>query len=230
MPLNAITVHIGTSIYASNLLNMYSYQTVDGLYQGTTAFWFDELRSTTRAQEHCWYTDAALITSSVQAQQLPTTGPAYTLVNFAQADSEPTTPNFGDAPHVIFNFSEQNITEFVYDEASGTYKKFAYGIEHRDEEGEQLAFSNVLLLAAEIGVKDDNYCSDFNLTTGSGYYIYGGKYVPITWEKGAPESPLIIKSTDGNLMDINTGKTYIGVISTQYYELAAMEKNPPAAE
>ena len=36
--------HIGTSVYANNLLNLYGYKTVDGLYLGSTSYWFDEAR------------------------------------------------------------------------------------------------------------------------------------------------------------------------------------------
>ncbi|MEG0020292.1 MAG: DUF3048 domain-containing protein, partial [Oscillospiraceae bacterium] len=36
LPLNAVYVHIGTSIYAKEMLNFYSYQDIDGLYLGTT--------------------------------------------------------------------------------------------------------------------------------------------------------------------------------------------------
>ncbi len=211
MPTNAITVHIGTSIYANNLLNTYGYKTIDGHYQGTTSFWFDELRATTRANEHCWYTDAALIAAGIEREQLPTTGASYTLVNFKSADENAIMPSGGDAPNVSFSFSDTNTAQFVYDSSTGTYKKFVFSAEHRDEEGDQLSFSNVLVLFAQIGLKDDEYCLDYNLSGGSGYYFTSGKYEQITWEKGNPEDPLIIKDVNGNVYNINTGKTYIGI-------------------
>ena len=42
MPLNSVIVHIGTSIYAENLLNQYQYSTINGMYLGSTSFVFDE--------------------------------------------------------------------------------------------------------------------------------------------------------------------------------------------
>ncbi len=225
MPVNAITVHIGTSIYANNLLNTYGYKTIDGHYQGTTSFWFDELRATSRANEHCWYTDAALIAAGVQREQLPTTGASYTLVNFKAPDENAVMPSGGDAPNVSFNFSDTNTAQFVYDSATGTYKKFVFSAEHRDEEGEQLSFSNVLVLFAQVGLKDDEYCLDYNLSAGTGYYFTSGKYEQIIWEKGNPEQPLIIKDVNGNIYNINTGKTYIGVAANEQAQSLVFDFN-----
>ncbi len=228
IPTNSIVVHIGTSVYASNLLNTYTYKTIDGRYQGTTSFWFDELRATTRASEHCWYTDANLIAAGIAREQLPTTGISYSLVNFKSPDENIQMPSGGDAANISFSFSSTNTTKFTYDSASGTYKKFVYDAEHRDEEGEQLAFGNVLVLFTPIGIKDDNYCVDYDLAGGEGFYFNNGKYTKIIWEKGAPEDPLIIKDTNGETYDINTGKTYIGVLGTGNYDsLLINDQAPP---
>ncbi len=215
IPTNAIAVHIGTSVYASNLLNNYAYKTIDGRYQGTTAFWFDELRSKTIVSDHCWYTDAALIAAGIQHEQLPTTGVSYPLVNFAAPNENPQILQGGSAPNVSFTFTSINTTQFVFNSATNSYKKYNYSSEHIDESGAQLAFENVLVLFSEVGLKNDNYCLDYNLSGGSGYYFYGGNYLKITWEKGAPELPLTIKDENGEIFNINTGKTYIGVVNSE---------------
>ncbi|MEG0770039.1 MAG: DUF3048 domain-containing protein [Ruthenibacterium sp.] len=227
IPMNAIVVHIGTSIYASNLLNTYAYQTIDGRYLGTAAFLFDDARATTRASEHCWYTDAAHIATGIEHEQLAASGKSFPLVNFMAADAAARTPAAGDAPDVIFQYSDANQVEFVYSADSGLYTKLAYGAEHRDEEGEQLAFKNVLILFADIGMKEDNYCSDFNLGSGTGFYVYGGKYEPVTWKKGNPETPLTILDEKGKELPINTGKTYLGVVGADRKGSVQMDKNAP---
>lgn len=77
MPLNSVIVHIGTSIYAENLLNQYQYSTINGMYLGSTSFVFDEARSAAGyANEHCWYTDAALIAAGMEKLGLSGTAPA----------------------------------------------------------------------------------------------------------------------------------------------------------
>lgn len=227
IPLNAIVVHIGTSIYASNLLNTYAYQTIDGRYLGTTSFWFDTARATTRASEHCWYTDAALIAAGAAHEELAATGKSFPLVNFADPAAAARVPAEGDAPDTAFHYSDDNEVEFIYSADTGLYLKKAYGEEHRDEEAEQLAFKNVLILFTEIGMKEDNYCTDFNLTSGTGYYLYGGKYEAVTWKKGNPETPLTIMNAKGKELDINTGKTYLGFVGNDRMDSLRLDVNAP---
>lgn len=83
MPLNSVIVHIGTSIYAENLLNQYQYSTINGMYLGSTSFVFDEARSAAGyANEHCWYTDAALIAAGMEKLGLSGTGAQPGIVRF----------------------------------------------------------------------------------------------------------------------------------------------------
>lgn len=216
IPVNAILVHIGTSIYADNLLGMYSYQTVNGQFMGPQAFWFDAARATTRATEHCWYTDAALTAAGIAEKKIETTGKSYPLTKFVKNGEAATQMTDGDAPDVQFSFSDTNTVRFTYDTAAGLYRKSAYGEPHIDETtGEQLAFKNVLVLFAEVGMKPDAYCSDFNLSSGTGYYLYEGKYREIQWKKGNPENPLEIRDAKTDkVIAVNQGKSYLGVVGS----------------
>lgn len=214
LPLNAIFVHIGSSIYAQNLLNQYQYQDIDGLYLGVTSFLLDEERRKTRGQEHCWYTDAALIAAGMEQNGLAADGAKNTLLPFLSPDASPMTPQDGDAPDISFNASATTSVQLTYDAASGTYLKNAYGSAQIDEStGAQLAFRNVLVLFATVTLKPDGNCTDFDLTGGEGYYCWGGKYQKIRWEKGDVTEPLRLFDADGNELSVNTGKSYIAVIS-----------------
>ena len=229
LPLNAIFVHIGSSIYAENLLNEYRYQDVDGRYLGTTSFVFDTARSKTRAQEHCWYTDTALIAAGMDKQQVAPTGAYESLFVFADKAAPPRLPATGDAPDVRWQFSGDNEVEFVFDAASGLYLKKAYGEPHIDETtGAQLAFNNVLLLVTKIGLKPDGQCTQFDFSSGNGFYFYGGKYEEITWKKGLPEAPMRIYSKDGSELPMNIGKSYIGIIGDGQLPTLTMNAAAPA--
>ena len=228
IPLNAIVAHIGSSVYAENLLNTYGYQGVDGRYLGTQAFTFDSARATTRASEHCWYTDAALLAAGVQTLQIPTTGKSYPLLPFAERSAAPKVLTDGEAPDVAFRFSNDNEVQFTYSAETGLYAKKAYGEPHVDETtGEQVAFKNVFVLFVEIGYKPDAYCSDFNLSSGNGYYLYEGKYQEILWQKGAPETPLQITTPKGKEIKINPGKTYLGFTNLKNMDTLRMDVNAP---
>jgi hypothetical protein len=231
MPLNAIFVHIGSSIYAANLLNEYTYQDIDGMYLGTTSFWFDSERSKTRLNEHCWYTDASLLTAGIQKQQIATTGANTPLFNFIDPLKEAILPTDGTAADIVFNFSSDNQVRLTYDANTGLYYKQAYGEPHVDElTGEQLAFANAVLLFTDITLKPDGQCTNFDTTQGTGYYCYGGQYQEIIWQKGNPEDPLKLLDKNGSELEVNVGKSYIAVVGNDQLETLNLNASPATTE
>lgn len=117
-----------------------------------------------------------------------------------------------------------NSSELEYDEESGTYLYYEYGMAHIDPENDdtQLAFTNVILQCADVNKFDDLGYMQFNLIneSGSGYYITGGQAIPITWEKGMDTEPTKYYNSDGEEITLNTGKTYIALVSsTRWAEL-----------
>lgn len=235
MPLNTIFVHIGSSVYAANLLNEYAYQDIDGMYLGTTAFWFDSERNKTKQNEHCWYTDAALITAGINKQQILTTGANVPLFNFLEVGSN-VVPEEGQAPDIAFSFSPNGTVRLTYDAQTGTYFKQAYGQPQIDESNaQQLNFTNAMLLFTDITLKPDGQCTEFNLTSGTGYYCYGGMYREIKWEKGSVEQALKIMDLEGNVLAINPGKSYIAIIGNEnkaglMFNAAAGETSAPTEQ
>ncbi len=111
-----------------------------------------------------------------------------------------------------------NGSELEYDAESGTYLYYEYGKAHVDPENDnkQLAFTNVILQSAKCEQFDENGYMQFNLLnqSGKGYYITGGHAIPITWKKGMDTDPTRYYDADGNEIVLNTGKTYIGLVST----------------
>ena len=218
MPLNSIIVHIGTSIYAENLLNQYQYATVNGMYQGSTSFWFDEARKAAGFENwHCWYTDAALIAAGMEKLGLSGTGASQALFDFVAHDAQPVVPAQGDAADVAFSFSDSGAVTLTYDAAASKYLKTAYGAPHVDEStGAQLAFDNVMVLFTDVKLKNpddpNNNVMDFAMGSGTGYYCYGGKFRAVTWEKGNPEDPLRLKDENGAALQVNVGKSYVAIV------------------
>ena len=230
LPLNAVFVHIGSSIYAQNLLNQYQYQDIDGLYLGTTSFALDEERRKTRAQEHCWYTDGAKIAAGMDQTGIVADGAKNTLFDFVEPGAAAQVPSDGDAPDIYFMISSGTAVQLTYDAASGTYLKKAYGEPQIDESnGAQLAFQNVVLLYAGVTMKPDGVCTDFDLSGGDGYYCYGGKYQKIRWEKGGATEPLRLLDEDGREIQVNTGKSYIAVVREELENELKLDYAVPAA-
>jgi hypothetical protein len=102
-----------------------------------------------------------------------------------------------------------------------------YGEPHIDLENDekQLAFTNVVLQCAEVKQLDANGYMEFKLfqQSGEGYYITGGAVIPVTWEKGVDYEPTKFYDMSGNEIILNTGKTYVGLVSTTRWDELVLE-------
>ena len=111
---------------------------------------------------------------------------------------------------------DHNGSQLDYDAASNTYLYSEYGAKHVDplDDNKQMAFTNVILQCAPVTQYDANGYMQFNIlnSTGEGYYITGGKAIPVTWSKGHDMSPTKFYKEDGTEITLNTGKTYIALV------------------
>lgn len=111
---------------------------------------------------------------------------------------------------------DHNGSQLDYDAASNTYLYSEYGMKHVDplDDNKQMAFTNVILQCAPVTQYDSNGYMQFNIlnSTGEGYYITGGKAIPVTWSKGHDMSPTKFYEEDGTEITLNTGKTYIALV------------------
>ena len=89
--------------------------------------------------------------------------------------------------------------------------------------GVQLSFDNVLVLDTAVSLYPDGLCTSFDLSQGTGYYFYRGKYIPVLWTKGEPENPIQITDTEGNPLEINVGKSYLGIIDSSMLSTLVIE-------
>lgn len=220
LPLNAVYVHIGTSIYANDMLNFYHYQDIDGLYLGVTSFDFDKAQANYKPHEHCWYTKSNLIQDGINATAINTAGNLYPAFNFADYKKGPVEfKNAQDATEISFRFSHYADAAMHYNANDGKYYKDSFGAPQMDKEtGTQVSFDNFFLLNTTVSLYPDGLCTNFDLSQGAGYYFYGGKYIPIKWRKGLPENPLVITDENDKVIEINPGKSYVAIIDSSMLE------------
>lgn len=211
-PSSAILAHIGSSVYARNLMNVLQYQGVDGLYLGSTAFLFDTARSLPKPggklNEYCWFTDAALLWQGMEAVDVAPTGEVRSLFRF----SPEAAVAVGDAPKINVAYSGVSSASFRYRPKTGLYSKNISGAAHKDEDGTQLTFTNLIFLYCPITLKPDSLLTEFDLTGGTGVYFTAGGVQNITWEKGKPEDALRLYAPDGSELLVQQGKSYIGIL------------------
>lgn len=215
LPLNAVPVHIGKSIYASNLLNVLTYQDMDGLNVGTTGFGFDADRhANAYAEENCWYTTADLILGGLANYGMDTAGDHMQMFHFAQRPA----PESQNGANLYLTFSESAGAELKYDAATGLYLRHNFdGTPTMDaDNGQQAAFKNVLVLYASSGIKDDGYTRQYDLSGGVGLYLTDGAWQTVHWTKGDAAAPLALSDEGGATLDVNPGATYLAVWGGYY--------------
>ena len=215
LPLNAIPVHIDKNVYAYNLLNVLGYQDVDGYHTGTAAFAFDADRQTSGyREENCWYTTGDLIKGGLGLYGTSAEGDTIQLFDFGERP-EPAVRN---ATELHITFSDSDTEGFYYSVNDGVYfKTNTDGSEAMDADaGQQAAFTNVFVLYASSGVKDDGYTRQYDLSGGTGLYLTRGGWQEIRWTKGDATAPLVLTDLEGNSLTVNRGKSFIGIWGGYY--------------
>lgn len=215
LPLNAVPVHIGKTVYASNLLNVLTYQDLDGLNVGTSGFSFDADRyASGYREENCWYTTADLISGGLANYSMDTTGANMPLFHF----EERKAPQSQNGANLYINFSDTAGAELKYDAATGLYLRHNLdGTPTMDaDSGQQASFKNVLVLYASSGIKDDGYTRQYDLSGGTGLYLTDGGWEQISWTKGDAAAPLSLTDASGATLAVNPGKTYLALWGGYY--------------
>lgn len=220
-PLDPLIVHFGTSIYADNALQRYNMRMLDAMVV-TPAVWTDKVRAQSYATEHTKFTGGAAIEKGIDAAGITaTTASKATAFNFINPDDPIIVPEGGDASAVYYNFSKDYDGDFRYDETTGTYKKWQFGKEHVDAgaDNKQLEFTNLVLLFADIDLipgQDKGLVKVEFQNGGEGYYFTQGKYEKFTWYKDDFISDFRFVRDDGSEIEINVGKTHMGIIRNDY--------------
>ena len=111
--------------------------------------------------------------------------------------------------------SNGKTTIFRYDSDAGIYKAEQYGGAYIDgNDGTQVSATNVLVLKTTCTVVDSAGRLQVDLSSGDGWYACGGKYIPITWEKGQRDQQMRYFTTDGQSLTLGQGKSYVCIIPT----------------
>ena len=189
----------------------------DGMYNPGGLFGRDQDRiNSGYALEHTAYFDGTKFASYVQSEGTRTDlqdDKKDTAFKFNGLE-EQVKPTGGDCSRVDINFGAQSAA-LIYDEQSNTYKKENSGEPQIDgNTGNQLAFTNVIVLETSITVRDDVGHKDVDWSGGNdavGYYISNGGMQKISWYKqdNNEQDRIHLYDEDGNELSINRGKTYI---------------------
>ncbi|MBP3275010.1 MAG: DUF3048 domain-containing protein [Butyrivibrio sp.] len=119
-----------------------------------------------------------------------------------------------------------NGSQLIYNPETKMYEYYEYGDRHEDaEDDEPLAFKNVLLQCCSFAQLDENGYLIYNCI-GSGqnaWYLTNGIAKDVTWVKTSETDVTRFYDETGEELQINTGKTYIGLIPDDTWDKVIFE-------
>lgn len=215
----SIIVHAGGSDAAYTELSLYDADAIDGVL-GTHAaelFYRDSVRISTVGYEHSLFTTGEMMLEYAELEGFSTTN--ETPVNYEMTFSENAVDQCTDvADYIKIWFNTTKSTSFTYDEDTGLYTGYEYGIRYVDGNTEEnMTFTNVIALVTEISVLDSVGRLDVELTgSGTGYFMTGGMRTTIIWTRESDTSPFIFYLEDGTRLNYGIGTTYIAIMDDDY--------------
>ena len=217
---DAVFVHAGGSPEFYEKTGDWKLTTVDGVngyyaYASTGLFWRDKNRVAGKnfGYEHSLITSGEKLNAILTKRNLLTDhADGYTYEMSFTADGTPADGKAALSIAVPFTAGGKT-TSFHYDDATGVYKVEQYGGAYIDgNDGTQVSATNVLVLTTECTVVDSEGRLTVDLSSGNGWYACGGKYIPITWEKGQRDQQMRYFTADGQPLTLGQGKSYVCII------------------
>jgi hypothetical protein len=213
--LDAVLVHVGASYLANDQFSAQKSSHIDLQVYGS-ACWRDEEWKEQRGFEHSVKTNGERLQAALAKAKYSTevrSGQRSAFLFRAAGDFVPA-----DGPaalEISAPFSDYCVATFRFDAATSLYSKGQFGKPHIDlASGHALQFTNVFLLQTKI-TSPDSVLKEIDLSKGLGYYISGGHCQAISWRKGKTIDPFVFSDNSGAELMVNTGKSYIGILSNQ---------------
>ena len=219
-----ILVHFGGVFYMADRITAPDINNLSGTNEyGTggdrpgSGYFF---RTTDRKAPHNAYINGEGITNACNAlgYSLSTRPEYYNTNHFRFAEGVNSLEQYpGAIPGNVIDLSNiftYTKSYFTYNPETGLYAKNIHGGPQTDGlTGAQLTFANVIIQNTKWSKRDAKGYLAFQTidSTGDGYYFTRGRGIHITWKKTSDYSPTRYYDDNGNEIQLNTGKTYIGV-------------------
>ena len=219
---DAILTHCGGSSTAYYIIKKYmrnaDFNDMDCLNKGTNCAYSYFYRSQARlnagyATEHTMYTDSDKIQDYLKNGKDDVRTKHKKNFDAGLRFAEDGTPDGASATDVDVEMSQYKNTTFQYNADKKTYAVGQFGTGYIDEANgnKQVEVTNVLVILTDISVVKESTKGHLSVSTtgtGTGYYISGGKYIPITWKKDSVTAPQRFYDQDGNELKLSVGKTF----------------------
>ena len=216
MEWDSIFMHFGGSTYGYDKVYSSKIDHLDGMFLEGLVYY----RTSDRQAPHNAYASGKGIVAGIEKQKYSRTHTdKYQGQHFRFApDDNPTVLTDGITANTVKPGYQENHPWFEYNPDDGLYYRFEYGKKEIDQlTEEQLTCKNIIIQFCQSSVRDDKGYKAFttNDSGKGGYYITGGKAVPITWSKADDNSITKFYYENGTEVALNTGKTWILVVRLQ---------------
>lgn len=218
-----ILVHFGGVYYMADRISAPDINNLSGVREygtggdapGSSAFF----RTGDRPAPHNAYISGEGIASACNAlgYSLSTRAEYYNTSHFQFAEGINTLEQYeGAIPGNTVDLSQifpYTKSGFTYNPETGLYAKNILGQAQVDAvSGAQLTFANIIIQDTKWSRRDaKGYLSFRTIDSGEGYYFTKGKGIHITWTKTSDYAPTKYYDDNGNEIQLNAGKTYIGI-------------------
>lgn len=181
---------------------------VKSLDLGTNASSIGKRISNGLASEHTLYTFGKDVANFVKDNNNKIKSSAKDVYKFNDEDSPEKFTN--SAKNIAVRFSTVQTTYLRYNTEDRKYIRGNSSANLLDyKTGAKEKFKNVLVLFTDIHSLSDGYHVKTEFGSGEGYYFSEGSYKSIKWEKTSETAPLVFKNTDGSVLKLNAGNSYI---------------------
>lgn len=212
----AIFVHYGQAKFAELHLQTMFCENLNGLDNSGNGVFF---RTTDRPSPHNAYASGEGILAGIQNMGYwpyhHDYGGAYPYdgtYQFCHEDGGVTLQDGISALKVVPGYPI-NEPWFEYSPETGEYLRYQYGAAHVDDQGEQVSVKNILIVSTPCDHYYDTAYLDFHVEDGgSGYYITGGKAIPITWDKDWEWGITHYYDASGQEIELNPGRTWVCIV------------------
>lgn len=208
---NAIYTHFGWSPKAGQDITSFNINKINGvLGEDAGVFWREQKY---KGDWHSAFTSIEKIKNQVANKGYATETESQNGIKYATEYINLAAEN--SAQKILLPYAGFYKTGYNYNAETGLYEKQINNEPHKMQNGNVLAFKNVIVELIEDKPLGDGTARREIITagTGKGYYFTNGAYEEITWSKASRQEPTVYTKADGTELLVNPGKTIVNIIN-----------------